>query len=101
MSKDTLRTSPSGNSSTAQRASDCARRCGMRAGGRGVRPYDHDDDFLSPVFSISRAALASKFDSAPLFAGHEGAPVPVKQWPHSAQRKELEDPQARVDASRQ
>ena len=63
--------------------------------------YDHDDGFLSPVFSVSRAALASKFNSAPLFAGHEGALVPVKQWPHSAQRKELEDPQARLGASRQ
>ena len=27
---------------------------------------------LSPVFTVSRAALVSKFDSAPLFAGHEG-----------------------------
>ena len=63
--------------------------------------YDHDDGLLSPVFSVSRVALASKFDSAPLFVGHEGALVPAKQCPHSAQRKELEDPHARVDASRQ
>ena len=27
---------------------------------------------LSPVFSVSRAALVFKFDSAPSFAGHEG-----------------------------
>lgn len=41
--------------------------------------YDHDDGLLSPVFSVSRVALASKFDSAPLFVGHEGALVPAKQ----------------------
>ena len=65
------------------------------------KEHHNGDGLLNPVFSISRAALASKFDVAHLFVGHDGVLVPAKQWPCSAQRKELEDPQARVDASRQ
>ena len=46
--------------------------------------------------------MAPKFDGAHLFAGHEGALVPAKkQQPRSAQRKELEELQAQLDASRQ
>jgi NADH dehydrogenase [ubiquinone] 1 alpha subcomplex assembly factor 7 len=52
-------------------------------------------------YPVSPGALAHKFDGAHLFAGHEGALVPAKQQPRSAQRKELEDLQARLDASRQ
>ena len=67
---------------------------------------DHDngdvDGLLSPVSSVSGGTLAPKFDGAHLFAGHEGALVPAKkQQPRSAQRKELEELQARLDASRQ
>ena len=48
---------------------------------------------------MSAEQLWSKFDSAPLFVVHEGALVPAKQWPCSAQQKELEDPQAWLGAS--
>jgi chromosome segregation ATPase len=58
------------------------------------------DDPLSPVSSMSGGgALAPKFDGAHLFAGHEGAVVPARQQPRSAQRKEVEELQARLDAS--
>ena len=58
------------------------------------------EDPLSPISSMSGGgALAPKFDGAHLFAGHEGAVVPSRQQPRSAQRKELEELQARLDAS--
>ena len=44
-------------------------------------------------------ALAHKFDGVDLFVGHDGAPVPAKQQPRWARRKELEDLQARLDTS--
>ena len=51
---------------------------------------------LSPTSSVGSPALAPKFDGAHLFAGHAGAVVPFKR---GAQRKELEELQARLDAS--
>ncbi|KAF8267438.1 Up-regulated during septation-domain-containing protein, partial [Lactarius quietus] len=58
------------------------------------------DGPLSPASTGSGAgALAQKFDGAHLFAGHEGAVVPAKQQPRGAQRKGLEELQARLDAS--
>jgi hypothetical protein len=60
--------------------------------------HDHGDGTLSPV-SSSSGALTHKFDGAHLFAGHEGAMFPAKQQPRGAQRKELEELQARLDAS--
>ena len=70
----------------------------------GEEEYDNCDvdGLLSPVSSASGGALAQKFDGAHLFAGHEGALVPAKkQQPRNAQRKEFEELQARLDASRQ
>ena len=58
------------------------------------------DGPLSPVSTGSGAgALAQKFDGAHLFAGHEGAVMPARLQARGAQRKELEDLQARLDAS--
>ena len=51
------------------------------------KEHDNGNGFLSPVFGIARAALASKFDNAPLFVGHEGTLVPAKQWPCSERRR--------------
>ena len=50
-------------------------------------------------FARVSGALAHKFDGVHLFAGHEGAPVPTKEQPRSAQLKESEDLQARLDTS--
>ncbi|KAH9022188.1 Up-regulated during septation-domain-containing protein [Lactarius hengduanensis] len=61
---------------------------------------EHDDGEgpLSPMSSVSGAgALAPKFDGAHLFAGNAGAVVPGKT--RGAQRKELEELEARLDAS--
>ena len=51
---------------------------------------------LSPTSSVGSPALAPKFDGAHLNAGHAGAVVPFKR---GAQRKELEELQARLDTS--
>ncbi|KAH9009841.1 Up-regulated during septation-domain-containing protein [Lactarius deliciosus] len=61
---------------------------------------DDGDGPLSPMSSVSGAgALAPKFDGAHLFAGNAGAVVPGKQQSRGAQRKELEELEARLDAS--
>ena len=62
---------------------------------------DNIDGPLSPVSTRSGAgALAHKFDGVHLFAGHEGAVVPTRLQTRGAQQKELEDLQARLDASK-
>lgn len=63
--------------------------------------HDGDgEDLLRPMSGMGDAgALAPKFDGAHLFAGHEGALVPARQQPRDAQRRELEELQARLDAS--
>ena len=50
-------------------------------------------------FAQVSGALAHKIDRVRLFTGHEGAPVPTKEQPRSAQLKEREDLQARLDTS--
>ncbi|KAH9055308.1 Up-regulated during septation-domain-containing protein [Lactarius vividus] len=67
---------------------------------QAAEEHDDGDGPLSPMSSVSGAgALAPKFDGAHLFAGNAGAVVPGKQQPHGAQRKELEELEARLDAS--
>ena len=62
---------------------------------------DNIDGPLSPVSTRSGAgALAHKFDGVHLFTGHEGAVVPTRLQTRGAQQKELEDLQARLDASK-
>ncbi|KAI9431299.1 Up-regulated during septation-domain-containing protein [Lactarius indigo] len=62
--------------------------------------HDEGEGPLSPMSSVSGAGtLAPKFDGAHLFAGHEGAVVPEKLQLRAAQRKELEELEARLDAS--
>jgi hypothetical protein len=59
--------------------------------------HDNGEGPLSPTSSAgSPGVLTHKFDGAHLFAGHEGAVVPSKR---GAQRKDLEELQARLDAS--
>ena len=62
------------------------------------KEHDNGDGFLSPVFGIARAALASKFDNAPLFVGQR-APWCPRSSGRAANVEEPEDPHARLDAS--
>lgn len=62
------------------------------------KEYDNCDGLLNLVFSVCRTALVQVRQRS-FVRGPRGALVPAKQWTCSAQRKELEDPQARLGAS--
>lgn len=96
MSKNTLRTSAGACSSTVR---VCWPRRLPPPNACTQADEEHDDGGgqLSPISSAR--ALAPKFDGAHLDAGHKGAVAPAKQQPRGAQRKGLEDLQARLDAS--